>query len=704
MNLEFENLKLKRVKNIILESHPAFILLCLVVAIGYAFVLYKTNHPWSGTLNRILFGGRTVLVFLLAFLLLGPIIRQINNLYEKPVFIILQDNSVSVKETTDSVSLKAIQQSLSATKELLNDMGYETFQKDLTGGDVERVKFNEPTSDLQGALRKIANQYEGQSVAGVLLVSDGIYNSGLSPLYTAYRFPIYTLGVGDTAQRQDIAIKDLVYNKIAYQGNQFPIRAEILVKGFPNQNIAVSLIKSGKILERQIKNSGTDQLLPVEFKVAATEQGIQRLEVQVEVKSEEKNIRNNQSTAFVDVIEGKKKILVVANAPHPDIKALRSIIDKNSNYEFILHIPDVEETEGKNLQPANVDLVIFHQAPDKNRRTRELFQRFSSGKTSMFIVVGQQTDLTVLTNGNVPLKFDQAPRQYDDVMPVVNPSFPYFLISPEANSVFSGFPPVWVPFGKMEVPASAVTLLSQRVGSISTEKALLWMDTPNDQKIAVMLGEGFWQWRLEEYSKNENSEAFDEVFGKLIQYLSTTDDKSRFKSYPVEQQFSDTEAVVFESQVYNDIYEPVFGNRIDLEITDDAGKKYKFNYVISPGNARYQVGGLKEGIYKYISSTTINGKDEKVRGQFLVTAQQAELQNLTADFDLLRKLSNSTGGKFYNVSETDKLQADLAKKEATSVIHSEEKFDNLLNLKWVFFLLLALVSAEWFLRKFYGGY
>lgn len=691
-------------KNIILESHPAFILVCLAVAAGYAFLLYKSKHPWPGTLNKILFGGRTVLVFLLAFLLLGPVIRQIDNLYEKPVFVILQDNSVSVKETTDSASLNNLQKSLSAVKETLNENGYETFQKDLSGEDVSVIKFNAPVSDLQGALRKISNQYEGQSVVGVLLVSDGIYNSGLSPLYTAYSFPVYTLGVGDTAQRQDIAIKDLAYNKIAYQGNQFPIRAEVLVKGFPNQNITVSLIKSGKVIERQTKNSGTDQLLPVEFKIAAAEQGIQRLDVQVEVKPEEKNVRNNKSTAFIDVIEGKKKILVIANAPHPDIKALRSIIDKNPNYEFILHIPDVEETEAKNLQPANIDLAIFHQAPDKRGRTRDLFQRFSSGKTSMFVVVGQQTDLNVLSVNNFPLKFDQPPRQFDDVMPVVNPSFPYFLLSPEANSVFSGFPPVWVPFGRMLVPASSVTLLSQRVGNISTDKSLLWIDVPDNHKIAVMLGEGFWQWRLEEYSKNESTEAFDEVFGKLIQYLSTTDDKSRFKSYPVEQQFSDTEAVVFESQVYNDIYEPVFGNRIDLEITDDAGKKYKYNYVISPGNARYQVGGLKEGIYKYISSTTLSGKEEKVRGQFLVTAQQAELQNLTADFDLLRKLSASTGGKFYKTSETDKLKADLSKKEATSVIHSEEKFDNLLNLKWVFFLLLVLVSGEWFLRKFYGGY
>jgi len=692
------------VKNIILESHPAFILLCLVVAIGYAFLLYKSKHPWSGTLNKVLFGGRTVLVFLLAFLLLGPIIRQIDNLYEKPVFVILHDNSISVKETTDSAALNNLQKSLTAVTESLNDTGYETFQKDLSGEDVAVVKFDEPVSDLQGALRTISNQYEGKAIAGVVLISDGIYNSGLSPLYTAYSFPVYTIGIGDTAQRQDIAIKDLVYNKIAYQGNQFPIRAEILVKGFPNQNITVSLIKSGKVLERQTKNSGTDQLLPVEFKIAATEQGIQRLEVQVEVKSEEKNVRNNKSTAFVDVIAGKKKILVVANAPHPDIKALRSIIDKNSNYEMILHIPAIEETETKNLQPANIDLAIFHQAPDKRGRTRDLFQRFVTSKTSLFVVVGQQTDLSLITDTTFPLKFDQSPRQFDDVMPVVNPSFPYFLLSPEANSVFSSFPPVWVPYGRMQIPASSVTLLSQRVGSISTDKSLLWIDVPDNHKIAVMLGEGFWQWRLEEYSKNENTDAFDEVFGKLLQYLSTTDDKSRFKSYPLQQQFSDTEAVVFESQVYNDIYEPVFGNRIDLEITDDAGKKYTYNYVISPGNARYQVGGLKEGIYKYISSTSINGKEEKVRGQFLVTAQQAELQNLTADFDLLRKLSTSTGGKFYDTAEMDKLRADLSKKEATSVIHSAEKFDNLLNLKWVFFLLLALVSAEWFLRKFYGGY
>lgn len=691
-------------KSITLESSPAFILVCLAISVGYGFLLYTSKHPWTKTINRILFAGRVSLVFLLCFLLLGPIIRQINNVLEKPVFVVLQDNSVSVKETTDSISRSELNGSLMKLKQSLFENGYDVAHKSLSGDDATQIVFDAPTSDIHGALRKITNQYEGKSIGGVLLLSDGIYNTGLSPLYANYNFPVYTVGVGDTTQRQDIVLKDLVYNKIAYQGNKFPLRAEILVEGFSNQNISVSLLHAGKLIERINKSSGNEKLLVIDFNPLAAEQGIQRFDVQVDVLSGERNVRNNRATAFVEIVEGKKKILMVASSPHPDVKALRSVIEKNSNYDFLLHIPGLQETEAKNLQPAAIDLVIFHQSPDKRGRTRDLFQRFSNSKTSLFVIAGQQTDLGLLTQGDVPIKFEQSPRQLDDVMPVINPAFTSFLISAEANTLFAGFPPVWVPFAKMQVPASATTLLFQRVGSLTTEKQLLWIDAPESRKVAVMLADGFWQWRMEEYSKTENTEAFDEVFGKLIQYLSTTDDKSKFRSYPVEQQFSDTESVVFESQVYNDIYEPVYGNTISLDLTDELNKKYQYNYVTSPGNARYEIGGLKEGVYRYRSSTEISGKKEEVRGQFLVTAQQAELQNLTADFDLIRKLSSTTGGKFYKTSEMEKLKADLSKREASGTIHSEEKFDSLLNLKWVFFLLLTLASIEWFMRKYLGGY
>ncbi|MFT7158757.1 MAG: hypothetical protein ACI8Q1_003791, partial [Parvicella sp.] len=36
--------------------------------------------------------------------------------------------------------------------------------------------------------------------------------------------------------------------------------------------------------------------------------------------------------------------------------------------------------------------------------------------------------------------------------------------------------------------------------------------------------------------------------------------------------------------------------------------------------------------------------------------------------------------------------------------HSNEDFLAIINLKWLFFFLLALLSIEWFSRKYSGGY
>jgi len=163
-------------------------------------------------------------------------------------------------------------------------------------------------------------------------------------------------------------------------------------------------------------------------------------------------------------------------------------------------------------------------------------------------------------------------------------------------------------------------------------------------------------------------------------------------------------SVTFEGQVYNDLYEKVYGNKIDLTLRNDQGKATNFNYTLSPGGERYSVGGLKEGTYIYSASTEINSKKETVSGQFSVVAQNIESQNLVADFGLLKKLAGATGGKFYRSNETNQLISDFKKMEAKSLIHSEESFNPLVQAKWFFFLLLTLISAEWFLRKYLGAY
>ena len=690
-------------QRLIFEYSPYYILICLAVGAGYAYLLYNSHYTWSKRTNQVLFTIRWIIVFFIAFLLLGPIIKLITNEYEKPTWVFLIDSSSSVGEVIDSAGQVKLSKELAEARSDIEDSGYEVIWKDLNGNNITTLKTDAITSDLNKGIQNVVNEFEGKNLAGMVLISDGIYNSGSSPLYSPTRIPIYSLGVGDTTERIDLILKNVAFNKIAYQGNQFPVKAQVLMQGLENQEVTISILKDGKVLSTQQKSNGTKSLVDFDFKLEAGEKGIQRYDVSVKPIEQEMNKRNNAMSIFIEVIDGKKKIVLIAPAPHPDIKALRSVIEKNSNYEFIVHIPGVADADAAYLKPGAAELIIFHQVVDLGGRTIPAFNTLAKNATSVLLIIGSQTNVKQLPAFQIPIQFEYR-GQWDEVTPIINNDFHDFGFSENSNGVFSEYPPVQVPFGKFTFPPKANVLLYQRIGSVTTDRPLLFSWEDNERKVAAFIGEGLWRWRLNEFGENGNTEMFDELFSKFIQYLSTTEDKRKFRSFPLQNEFSEAEPVVIESQVYNDLFELVYGNSIQLEVRDNQGKITKYSYTTSPGGTRYRIGGLKEGVYRFKASTKMEDGTEEVSGQFLIKAQNLEAQNLTADFTMLRKLSAETGGKFYKMDQLQKLTRDLNKTKAASLIHSEESFNQLINLKWVFFLLLTLISAEWFLRKYLGGY
>lgn len=683
------------------EYSPFLVFLCLALGIGYAYALYTAKHPWGKTINRLLFGLRAVLVATLAFLLLGPVLRWIQTETEKPSFVFLIDNSLSVAETTDSLTSEATWARLMEVKQQLQENDHAVEVVGLNESDPRH--FNQPSSDLTTAIRTQLQKYEGKNLAGFVLVSDGLYNEGTSPLYLPLREPVYTVGVGDTTERTDVALQSVVYNKIAYQGNRFPLRAEVRLSGRIDTDITVALSREGKVLARQTLPANGQSLLAFDFDVDAETTGLQRLDVSATVLPTERNTRNNRASAFVEVVEGKRKILLIAPAPHPDIKALRSVLDQNPNYELIVHIPGISPTDATLLTPGQAQLVIFHQPMDREGKTAALFSSFAKSNTSLLLVLGPRTRLEQLPSQGIALTFANG-NPWDQVTAVVNPAFRDFVFGEATPGVFASFPPIQVPFGKFTYPPNAQVLLYQQIGNLTTDRPLLLSWEDGTRKIAALTGEGLWRWRLREYADRNETAAFDEVFSKLMQYLSTTDDQRRFRSFPVKNEFTTAEPVIFESQVYNTLLEPIYGFTIALEVTPEAGPQSRYSYVIGPGNSRYRIGDLKEGIYRYRARTVLDGKQEEVTGQFLVTEQIVESQNLTADFGLLRKWASETNGRFYMPSQLNQVAADILRQNPKAILRTQEEFNPLINLKALFVIIVMLVALEWFLRKYLGAY
>lgn len=679
---------------------PWFILLCLLAGLVYAWLLYQPpgKQPWSLFKNRLLFSLRFLLVSLLALLLLGPYVKQLKRTYEEPTLVIAVDNSQSLAEVYDSTQLASIRQQVKTLQQNLPSK-VQVEVRTLTGpAKPDSLRFQAKSTNLSQLLSDVQMEYENRNLAGLLLLSDGLYNRGSSPLYRPVGFPVYTVGLGDTIPKKDLNLRTLYYNKVVYQGNKFRILAELEQTGFAGQAVTLSVLQNGKVLQsRQLKLQEDTPLYEEEFILEAKNEGLQHYVVQVSKKEEEFTFTNNTSHAYIEVVEGREKILIASAAPHPDIKAIRSAIEKNQNYEVSLYIPGLTEYKADKY-----DLLILHQLPSRGSFPR--LQEVMESSSAHWYILGRQTNIPAFNQMNKLVSVQQQSQEFDPVFPVYNPAFTLFTYEASLVEQLSKFPPVLVPFGQINLRGETSILLYQQVGSIETQRPLLFMETQGKEKTAVMLGEGMWQWRLQAFAQDGKFTAFDELVQKTVQLLSAKEDRRKFRVYPLSREVYDTEGVTFETEVYNQVFERIWGQKIDLVLTSEAGETRRYSYVNTQSNPRFTISQLPQGVYKYRATTTVEGEQLTSSGEFTVNELQLESLNLTADFDLLRKLASQSGGDFYRLNELEELQRELNSREMKSTVYAEEDYLPIINLEWLFFLLLALISTEWFIRKYSGSY
>lgn len=688
---------------IIFETSPWFILLCIITGFLYALLLYKKKNPWTSRQSFLLGIIRFITVSVLTFLLLGPLARQIQNKIVDPTIIFVMDNSESIAANYSETGLDNLNLTINRIIQDVKEADFKVEIEDLAGDTIFNLlnlPYNQPVTNLSETLTEIENKYEGKNLQSVILISDGIYNQGISPAYSNYSFPIYTVGIGDTVEKKDIILKSLIYNKIVYQGNRFPMIAEVINNGFNGNNIHIDVIQHNKVVATRSMTLTTDLSYErVEFELDAETSGLQRYLVTIRPEIGEFSEINNSQEAYIEVVEGKEKILLLASAPHPDIKALRNAIEKNEYYNLKIVIPGIYDYEEEKY-----DLVILHQLPDRGGDFNNLIEKFIRENTPLWFIIGEKTHITRFNNMNRSLNLRPLRNQLDNIFPALNQNFTLFNISDETKEMISDLPPVLVPFGEYALNSQIEVILFQQVGKIITNKPLLLINKNQNIKEAVMTGTGIWQWRLHEFMENEVFEGFDELIGKIVQYLSAKEDKRKFRVYPVKNEFWDNEPVIFEAEIYNDIYEKIYGQKIDLSIKNENDSTQSYSFVISPANSRFRISGLDPGVYQYAAESKINGEINRVSGMFSVRKMQIETTTLTANHQLLKELSRRTGGQYFDFSQLSTLEDEIRQTEIKSMIISSENYLAIINMKWIFFMLLALFTLEWSFRKYLGGY
>ncbi len=564
----------------------------------------------------------------------------------------------------------------------------------------KKIEFNNPTTNIDRFLHSLEKKHDPNDISGVLLISDGIFNSGLSPDFDAYPYPIHTLGTGDTISPMDLKISFLDYNRIAYKGSRFPVKVEYLAKGLKGQKAELSIRdENGKSVNREeVQFQRENDFGEKVFYIDADSSGRKKYRVEISSNQEEFNTNNNSRIFHIDVIDDKRSILIAALAPHPDIGAIRNSLEEKEGLEIDLWFPN----SNLDLEKER-DLVIFHQIPNFRGFGAELYEKVRSEKIPCLFVWGQQMDLrSFMRDFSNPIK-GNIQTQIDEVSASLNDDFLPFDIPEHLAIRLTQFPPQAVPFGDYFPNSAAQVLLSQKIGKAESNRPLFLFSERDDQKYGLFMGNGLWRWRLLESEAFENPDLTDVLINSSVQFLVLDEEKERFRFYISESEVLEGSPALFNVEYYNEIFEKSFGNQIDLLITNQDGEQLKFKYQNTQGAGKFQVSGLEAGEYGFIATTTVGEKEFKNEGQFSVVRSELEKLNLTADHNLLRNLAKKSGGIFTKDWTDPRLESILSSNTA-QIMTSRQSMTAAIDIKWILGIICFWLAAEWFFRKRLGGY
>ena len=677
-------------------------IVAIVLGIAVASVLYLKNKKqyYSKWLTVSLFALRTIAVACIVMLAINPFLTINDRKVEKPVAILLCDNSASVVMCSDSLYYKdTFAADVESVKETLSehyDVEEFLFGDSLRKGNLH--DFADNTTNLSEALSQLKRNYYKRNVGAVLFFSDGIANAGTDVVHelAQYPFRIHSLVMGDTLHRPDMMVKSIRANGSVTIGSTFPIQAVVCADNCKGKAMSVSLEENGRVLSEKRVDVTSDKFAREEvFLVNADQAKMHHYVIKVSGIDGESAIDNNSKSVFVDVKSQKYKVVMLASSPHPDIAALQSVMDDDYDVKVFTKNDAVPEL-------LDVDMLVVYGALARQHFESLERQLEKYKKLPLFIIQGDGISVEQFNRLQNTFHLSEgSTRSKLELKASFNGGFSVFSL-PEAKKA-NAFPPLSFPYLEVRANQQYDALFYQQVLGVNTTIPLLSF-ADNGRKTAFLFGDGIWRWRLFDFYQNANHNLFDGIFSKAVKYLILENDKS-FTVHYNDAYYGGADVVVT-AVLRNASNEVVTDADVRLDVENMAsGERFEHRFYAKDGEYEAKVGRLPEGAYQFSATTEVGGRTLRQNGTFVVANAGIEAQYLTADVDLLMQMAALTGGSCRNVGEMAQLAQQLRDDETiTSIEHFETRYRDLISLKWIFFVIIAAATIEWLLRKIFGTY
>jgi hypothetical protein len=710
--------------------NPFYFFLFLLVAVSYSIYIYRfTVPPVSSSKKIILISLRILSLILLLFIVFEPILTLTKNIILEPVSFVFVDNSRSILIKDGTNREENIKEFLKRLDQigLENNLNVYTFGTRVKKADpfnnnekysLSGINFSEGSSNFSNIFSSIKNSTEDseegeRNISSIIIISDGVITEGSSPVYAAEKLslPVFTIGVGDTTRRNDIEIKNIIFNEFVYSETPTLINLSLQNTGFTGQNIFISLYEDEKLLEQKGITLGEEGVENINFNYIPRTSGEKKITVRTTELKGEFTFSNNKKTVFLNILSNKINVLLIAGSPSADLAFIKNLLeeDKNLSVNSLTYIVANKFIEKSNpdklIDSSNVIFLIgFPSKEIPNAFITKIKNQLSEKNKPFFFVLSDGTDFTKLRMLQTELPFiaGQTARDWIEVQPVVEPgekNNPLLQNNAQNNlSAWDNLPPVYQYYTGLQAKPESNVLAKIKVNNNIVNKPLIITSRLGSRSSIAVLAKDIWRWKLQTAPKD--LDLFDRFIHNGVKWLNTSEEQKQVSIKTTKKIYSIGEPIEFTGQVYDQTFNPVFDAEVRVNINQVKESEIVLNSIGSGlYEGTFQI--TKPGDYNFSGSAAIEGKTIGTdKGTFSIGEADLEMMNPRMDYEFLSALANSTNGKFFfapDYKELLDILREMKNKPASRKILTNEI--TLWSNEWLMCIVILLFGIEWFLRK-----
>ena len=659
-------------------------------------------------------------------------------------------NSMKTRDVIDGQDLD--QKSPKSRAETIQPLMSEEIWKSSDAGDLNvvfepfssQLEPAEEATDLNAGLSQVLDTHA--NLRGVVLLSDGDWNIGNSPVEAATRFrmrgiPVFAVGVGSKVPLPDLALVSMDAPTYAVVNKQ--LRIPFVVRNTLGQdrdvNVTLTQTYKGNLRDNTDNKSTVSKLIRVPAMSQVQENmvwtppatGDATLTMRISRDTQELIPENNALSVPISVRKEQLKVLVVESYPRWEYRYLRNALERDPGVELtcLLFHPKLPKVGGgrsyiKNFPPPNelsrYDVVFLGDVGieekqltvEQARDLRHLVSAqasglvFMPGRTGMHasLISGPLADLyPVVLDATTPYGVGAATQGYFALTQLGQRSLLTRLGETEGinRQVWRTLPGFYWYAGVKRAKAGTETLaVHDDVATASGRVPLIVTKTYGAGKVLFMGTDSAWRWR--QGVEDKYHYRFWSQVARWMAYRRqmAQGESMRLFYSPDRPDIDDT--VLLNANVNDPLGAPMDRGSVVVQAISPSGKTQTIRLEPGEGDAIGLFAGAfvpkESGNYQLVANSTETGAS--VQTDLSVQGLNREQQGRLARFEVLDEIAKITDGKLVPVSEVQSLLDDLAAlPEPEPTVHRTRIWAHPL---WTG-LLILLLGVFWIARKMTGA-